>query len=75
MDGEPLVLILEDHQLVENTFMEVLNSLLSTGDVPGLFKPNELEPLLAPLQDIASESNWSFLLVLMIDGIFFTNVV
>lgn len=32
----------EDHQLVEPTFLEMVNSLLSGGEVPGLFTPEEL---------------------------------
>ena len=58
VEGEPLLLILEDHHFVEPTFMELINSLLSTGEVPGLYQPNEIAPLLSPLQDIASEVGW-----------------
>lgn len=32
----------EDHQVVQGTFLELLNSLLSGGEVPGLFTPEEL---------------------------------
>lgn len=58
VEGERLVVILEDHQLVDPSFIEMVNSLLSTGEVPGLFQGNELEPLLAPIKDEASESGW-----------------
>lgn len=58
VDGERLVVVLEDHQLIEPSFIEMINSLLSTGEVPGLFQGNELEPLLAPIKDEASESGW-----------------
>ena len=40
-------LFIEDHQLVQNSFLEYLNSLISAGEVPGLYTPEELEPLLA----------------------------
>ena len=50
-----MVLLLEDHQFVEPQFLELINSLLSAGEVPGLYSPEELEPLLAPLKDQASE--------------------
>ena len=55
IEGEEVVLVLEDYQMVEPTFLELINSLLSAGEVPGLYTPEELEPLLAPLRDMASE--------------------
>ena len=55
IEGEQVVLLLEDHQFVEGTFLELVNSLLSAGEVPGLYTPEELDPLLAPLRDEASE--------------------
>ena len=42
---------LEDHHFLEREFIEVVNSLLSAGEIPGLYSPEELEPLLAPLKD------------------------
>jgi len=32
-------------------FLTMLNSLLSSGEVPGLYTPEELEPLLAQLKE------------------------
>ena len=58
IDDEQVVLLLEDHQFTEPTFLELINSLLSAGEVPGLYTPEELEPLLAPLRDGASEANF-----------------
>jgi dynein heavy chain 2 len=57
-EDEPLLLVLEDHHFVDGTFIEMVNSLLATGDVPGLFKPNELDPLLAPIKEAASDQGW-----------------
>lgn len=51
IEGTATVLFLEDHQLLESTFLQLLNSLLSSGEVPGLYKPEEVEPLLASLGD------------------------
>jgi dynein heavy chain 2 len=39
-------LFIEDHQLLDGEFLEYLNSLISAGEVPGLYTPEELEPLL-----------------------------
>ncbi|CAL1541204.1 unnamed protein product [Lymnaea stagnalis] len=55
IEGEQAVLLLEDHQFIEPQFLELINSLLSAGEVPGLYSPEELEPLLTPLRDMASE--------------------
>ena len=45
------MLLLEDHQLRDENLIECVNSLLSAGELPGLFEPQELEPLLAPLKE------------------------
>lgn len=44
-------LFIEDHQLLQGEFLEYLNSLISAGEVPGLYTPEELEPLLAQLKE------------------------
>ena len=58
IEGEQVVLLLEDHQFVDPVFLELINSLLSAGEVPGLYSPEELEPLLSPLRDMASEAGF-----------------
>ena len=58
VEGVPVVLFIEDHQLVEAEFIEYLNSLLSSGEVPGLYSPEEIDPLLAPLKDKLSEQGY-----------------
>ena len=51
--GQPnqIVLILADTQIKYETFLEYLNSLLLTGDVPGLFSKEELALAMAEVQD------------------------
>jgi dynein heavy chain 2, cytosolic len=51
IEAEKTVLYVEDHQILTSEFLELLNSLISAGEVPGLYSPEELEPLLAQLQD------------------------
>lgn len=58
LENKPCVLLLEDCQLRSRSFMELVNSLLSSGEVPGLFTAEELDPLLAPLRDSAAELGW-----------------
>jgi len=51
VEKQHTVLFLEDHHLVKSSFLECLNSLLSAGEVPGIYAPEELEPLLAPIKE------------------------
>ena len=51
INAEKTCLYIEDHQLLSDQFLTMLNSLLSSGEVPGLYTSEELEPLLAQLQD------------------------
>ncbi|XP_075347137.1 cytoplasmic dynein 2 heavy chain 1 isoform X3 [Mycteria americana] len=59
IEGQQVVLLLEDYQFVHSTFLEMINSLLSSGEVPGLYKIEELEPLLSPLKDQASQDGFT----------------
>lgn len=86
VDGQQVVLLLEDHQFVHLSFLEMVNSLLSsgqllstlcvtlfatysvirksflmftTGEVPGLYSTEELEPLLSSLKDQASQDGFT----------------
>lgn len=51
VEGQHTVLYLEDHQCVEDAILEITNSLLSSGEVPGLYTHEELEPMLSPLKE------------------------
>ncbi|XP_057206860.1 cytoplasmic dynein 2 heavy chain 1 isoform X3 [Triplophysa rosa] len=59
VDGQQVVLLLEDHQFVHLSFLEMVNSLLSSGEVPGLYSTEELEPLLSSLKDQASQDGFT----------------
>eukprot|EP00796_Vickermania_ingenoplastis_P004422 gene4422-3221_t len=54
VEGASTVLLLEDYHFFDPRFLEVINSLLSSGEVPGLFAPEELETMLSPLKEDAS---------------------
>ena len=58
LEGQQVILLLEDHHFVDTALLELTNSLLSAGEVPGLYTPEELEPLLAPLRDLASQEGY-----------------
>ena len=42
IEGQQMIILLEDHQLVDPTFLELVNSLLSAGEIPGLYNPEDL---------------------------------
>ena len=58
IEGIEVVLLIEDHQLVHPSFLELINSLLSAGEVPGLFSPEELDPVLVSLRDQMSQDGF-----------------
>ena len=57
-DGKPTVLLLEDHHMLEDAFYELVNALLSTGEIPGLFKNEEMDAMLNPLKESAGQEGW-----------------
>ena len=58
VNREHIILLLEDHHLIHPAFLEMINSLLSVGEVPGLYSQEELEPILTPLKDLLSEEGY-----------------
>ena len=53
IDREQVVFIIEDFQLLQDTFLQYLNSILSAGSVPGLYTPQEFEQFSAALRNLA----------------------
>jgi dynein heavy chain 2, cytosolic len=49
--AEHVVFFLEDFQFTTESMLEMVNSLLSSGEVPGIYTHEELEPMLAPLKE------------------------
>lgn len=58
IEGQQMIILLEDHQLIDPSFLEMINSLLSAGEIPGLYNPEELEPLLAPIREDSFQENF-----------------
>ncbi|CAD7952833.1 unnamed protein product, partial [Amoebophrya sp. A25] len=60
IEKQDTVFFVEDHHLVDDHMCETLNSLLSAGEVPGLYTAEELEPVLNPLkQEFADKQDES----------------
>ena len=59
VENEQVFFLLEDHNLIDHNFLDMVNSLLSSGEIPGLYTPEELEPLLTPLRQNANNEGYS----------------
>jgi dynein heavy chain 2 len=57
--GEHIILLIEDYQIVSDSILECVNSLLSAGEVPGMYTHEELEPMLTPLREKLKEESSS----------------
>jgi dynein heavy chain 2 len=53
--NKKVVLFLEDHQLQKSEFLEKINSLISSGEVPGLFTPEEVEHVIQEPEQLRVE--------------------
>ena len=47
VEGKKYILFVEDHHLLEPSFLEVINSLISAGEAPGLYTSEEIDPMLS----------------------------
>uniref|UniRef100_A0A915PL62 Cytoplasmic dynein 2 heavy chain 1 n=1 Tax=Setaria digitata TaxID=48799 RepID=A0A915PL62_9BILA len=55
INGRHDVCIIEDYQLLDDTFLQSINSLLSSGDLPGIFTAQEFDNFLISLREQASQ--------------------
>ncbi len=55
IDGEYLCLVLTDTQIVKETFLEDINNLLNTGDIPNLFLPEDYDKIINSVRPILAE--------------------
>jgi dynein heavy chain 2 len=55
VQGEHVVLLVEDFQITKESILETLNSLISSGEAPGLYTHEELEPLMGQLRKIMDD--------------------
>jgi hypothetical protein len=49
VENKPTVFLFNDIQVVEEGFLEDINNILSSGEVPNLYKPDEFEEVSAEL--------------------------
>ncbi|WIA13579.1 hypothetical protein OEZ85_007146 [Tetradesmus obliquus] len=51
VDGEPVVFLFSDTQIVQEGFLEDINNMLNSGEVPGLFAPDEKEQIINDVRE------------------------
>eukprot|EP01029_Cantina_marsupialis_P002018 TRINITY_DN11834_c0_g1_i3.p1 TRINITY_DN11834_c0_g1~~TRINITY_DN11834_c0_g1_i3.p1 ORF type:complete len:2324 (+),score=948.09 TRINITY_DN11834_c0_g1_i3:913-6972(+) len=56
-EGEKICFIFDESNALSSAFLERMNALLATGEVPGLFEGEELSALLAQLRQSTSRSD------------------
>lgn len=59
IDGEPTILLLEEHHLREEDFAILASAIIFNGELPGLYTTEELDGLVAPLADLAAREEFS----------------
>ncbi|XP_072544049.1 dynein axonemal heavy chain 2 [Salminus brasiliensis] len=57
VDNKPTVFLFNDTQIVDESFLEDINNILSSGEVPNLYKPDEFEEVQSALFDSARKEN------------------
>lgn len=57
VEGRNTIFLIEEHHMTRSGFMEYVNSLLSSGEVPGLLTQEEIEALISNLVSEYKEQN------------------
>ncbi|XP_054656624.1 dynein axonemal heavy chain 2 [Dunckerocampus dactyliophorus] len=57
VDNKPTVFLFNDTQIVDESFLEDINNILSSGEVPNLFKQDEFVEICNALSDSARKEN------------------
>lgn len=52
VQGQHIVLLIEDFQITQEAILETLNSLISAGEAPGIYTHEELEPILGQIRKL-----------------------
>ena len=53
VDGKPTVFLFSDNQIKEESFVEDINMILNTGDVPNIFAADEKADVIEKMQTVA----------------------
>lgn len=56
IEGKPLIFLFADTQIADEMFIEDINTVLNTADVPNLYAPDEKADILEKMQTAARDS-------------------
>ncbi|XP_076240945.1 dynein heavy chain 2, axonemal kl-2 [Calliopsis andreniformis] len=56
VDNKPTTFLFNDTQVIEEQFLEIINNILSTGEVTNLYKPDEMEEIKKKLMKEATKA-------------------
>lgn len=65
-EGKPITFFLSDNQIIDESFIEDINMLLNTGDIPNLYQSEERVDILDKVSNIAQSQVNTYVLVLFI---------
>ncbi|XP_048885226.1 dynein axonemal heavy chain 2 [Brienomyrus brachyistius] len=54
VDNKPTVFLFNDTQILDESFLEDINNMLNSGEVPNLYKPDELDEVQRALSNVAN---------------------
>lgn len=57
-DNQQIILLIEDFNLLKEEFLQYLNSIIVSGNVPGLYSIQEFEQIIHVLQKLALEESY-----------------
>jgi len=52
-ESKPVVFLFSDTQIVQESFLEDINNILNSGEVPNLYEPDELERIVSTVRPLA----------------------
>ncbi|GFX52652.1 dynein heavy chain 3, axonemal [Trichonephila clavipes] len=61
-DGKPTVFLFTDNQIKDESFVEDINMILNTGDVPNLYTSDERADILEKMQAAARTSEYNYVI-------------
>lgn len=56
VEGQPVVFLFSDTQIVNEGFLEDINNILNSGEVPGMFGPDEKDKVVTEIRDWVTAS-------------------
>lgn len=72
-EGKPITFFLSDNQITDESFVEDINMLLNTGDIPNLYQSDERVDILDKVSNIAQTTVCLYIFFLINFKVYFRN--